>query len=214
MEVFFIRHGQTGGNAAKRHQAEHTRLTKRGKEQAAAAAVAAAALRPTHLITSNRVRAIETARFIAETTTLTPVTDERFTELCRPQPMYGHKHRSPRSIHYLVRWWLGWVGGNDCGAEGESYAAFRTRLQAAREALEALPPESRVVVVSHSVFINFFVIHMCDPRPLSLWRAITTFRRILTIKNGSITHLRFIPSDPNTCAWQLVSRSDDSHLKV
>jgi broad specificity phosphatase PhoE len=212
MEVYFIRHGETGGNKAKRHQAEKTRLTPRGREQAAAAAAVVAKLAPTHLIVSNRVRAIETARPVAEATGLTPDTNARFTELCRPAPMYGHKHRSPRSLQYLIRWWLGWVGGNDCGPAGESYPAFRQRLADARAALEQMPPDSRVVVVSHSVFITFFVVHMCDQRPLSLLGAIRTFRHILAIKNGSITHLRFLPSVPNTCSWHLVTRNDCHHL--
>ena len=212
MEVYFIRHGETGGNRARRHQAEETRLTPRGQEQATAAATAAAALAPTHLIVSNRVRAIETARAAANATGLTPDTNALFTELCRPAPMYGHKHRSPRSVSYLLRWWLGLVGSTDCGPAGESYAAFRDRLTKARAVLEQLPPDARVVVVSHSVFINFFIVHMCDPRPLSLWRAIHTFRHILTIKNGSITHLRFLPPVPNTCSWHLITRNDCQHL--
>jgi broad specificity phosphatase PhoE len=36
MKIYFVRHGQTGGNVAHRHQTEHTPLTDVGHEQARA----------------------------------------------------------------------------------------------------------------------------------------------------------------------------------
>ena len=83
MDIYFVRHGQTMGNLAKRHQAEHTPLSSLGREQASNAAKEVAQLNPTHLISSNLVRAIETARPIAETTNLDITIEQNFAELFR-----------------------------------------------------------------------------------------------------------------------------------
>jgi probable phosphoglycerate mutase len=191
MDIYFIRHGETDGNVAKRHQHEESHLTERGATQAAQAAMMAAALKPTHLIVSDRVRAIETGQAVAAAIDLIPDRSSLFAELCRPQEMYGFKHVSRKSLVYLMHWFAGAFGGNDCGPAGESYAAFRQRLAAAREYLEALPPESRVVIVSHSVFITLFVAHLTRTKPLSWFGAARHFLRIKRLPNGSITHLTY-----------------------
>lgn len=189
MDVYFVRHGQTDGNVAKRHQAEQSRLTSEGKLQAMGVAKRVAVLQPTHLLVSNRVRAIQTGTIIAEITGLTAEVSELFTELCRPKNIYGHHHRSLRSVWYLVRWYLGLVGGEDCGEAGESYRAFRIRMKTAKAALTAYPADARIVVVSHSVFINFFVAHYSTSSWLWPWHAFIVFYRVLTMKNGDVVHL-------------------------
>jgi probable phosphoglycerate mutase len=201
MDVYFIRHGETGGNVAKRHQHENSHLTERGVEQAAVAAAAVVALNPTHLIVSDRVRAVETGQAVAAATDLIPERSPLFGELCRPQEMYGFRHFSRKSLVYLVHWFAGAFGGDDCGPAGESYAAFRKRLAVARVYLETLPSDSRVVVVSHSVFITLFVAHLRHERPLSWFGAARHFLRIKRLTNGSITHLTYDPKRKHT--WQL-----------
>lgn len=157
MEVYFVRHGETTANLGHRHQPGRTRLTVRGEEQARTIAKKAASFQPTHLITSSQVRAVETARVIVDTLDVIPQTNESFQELIRPEHVIGHKHMSFRSMLYMLRWYLGW-GGNGAG---ETYTNFLTRLQEAKRQLEAFPGDARVVIISHSIFINFFVAHMC-----------------------------------------------------
>lgn len=212
MEIYFVRHGQTGGNAAKRHQLETTPLTATGGSQAAAAASYIATLAPTHLIASDRVRAIETARAVAATTGLDTAIDAVFTELIRPQTIYGHKHRSVRSLWYLSKWFLGLHGNGPTEIAGESYRDLRARIVAAQSTLAALPANAKVVVVSHAIFINMFLAHMCHPRPLMPWAAVRCFQNILKIKNGSVTHIRYEQTDEKKCRWQLVSYAHDAHL--
>ena len=81
---------------------------------------------------------------------------------------------------------------------------FRDRLKQARELLATYPPEAVMVVVSHSVFINFFIMHMCDDRPIGPIRALQCFIRILTIKNGSITPISLDTTLPeNACRFKV-----------
>lgn len=205
IDVYFVRHGETGGNVAKRHQAEETHLNDRGKAQAMHLRSWVQELHPTQVIVSDRVRAIETAELMLEGNSLIPATDPVFTELQRPRSIYGHYRTNPRALWYLIAWFFGWMGGDGSDGKGESYRVFRTRIQAAREKLQQQPDGSRVVVVSHSVFISFFVAHICDDRPMTPWRAVAVFLKLLRLKNASVTHLQFDPkAGEGTCAWREV----------
>jgi probable phosphoglycerate mutase len=201
MEVYLVRHGETAGNLAHRHQHPNTRLTERGEAQAKEAAERLKAVSPTHLITSTNLRAVETAKFIADATGLTPETYPSFEELRRPGTLYGARMFSFGTLVYMLRWYfLPHLKDGD-----ESYQDFRERLKAARLHLEHLPNDSRVVVVSHSVFITLFAAHLCNERKLGPIGAFRYLLKILFIKNASITKLIYRKTDnQNVCAWYLV----------
>lgn len=201
MKVYLVRHGQTGGNVAKRHQAEHTPLTELGKEQARRVAEVIRLYQPTHIITSRYVRAIETARIIGDVCNLIPVTSPNFVELLRPENMYGHHHKSFRSIWFYLWWYLGQVGGST-EEEGESYRTLRERFKKAREELASYPEDARIIVVSHTAFIGLFVAHLCRKRALNPFQAARTFYRILTMPNTCITPIYFDREpDEDECSW-------------
>jgi broad specificity phosphatase PhoE len=206
MEIYLVRHGQTGGNEAKRHQSEESHLTPLGKDQAKRAAKKIAAKNPTHLFVSNRVRAIETAQAVAAATDLVPVVNEVFTELCRPDRLYGYHHKSIQSIWYIFLWYRGKVGDESCSKEGESYMHFYGRVKQAQLLLESMPDDARVAVVSHSIFINFFVAHINSDKPMSFIKAFLIFTKILRIRNGSVT--RLVYTKEKTPSWELQGYSE------
>jgi len=196
MEIYLIRHGETGGNVAHRHQAEDTELTARGVEQAKAVAVLMTEYEPTHLVCSPLVRSIQTAREIAKTTDLTPTITETVTELRRASYMYGHFHKSFFSMIFYARWFFGHT------TDGESYASVRQRIVDAKAFFATFPEDARIAVVSHSVFINLFLAHMCYDERMTLLQAVKTFTRVLTIKNTEVIPLVFDPkAHPDTCGW-------------
>jgi len=205
MEIYLVRHGQTGGNEAKRHQSEESHLTPLGKQQAKQAAQKIQDLQPTQLFVSNRVRAIQTAQAIAEATDLMPQVNEVFTELCRPDKLYGHHHKSLKSIWYVYLWYRGKVGEASCSDEGESYDHFFQRVKKAQRFLESQPADSRIAVVSHSIFINFFVAHLHDDKPMSLVRAFLIFTKILRIRNGSVTRLQYQATSDRRFQWKVLA---------
>lgn len=201
MKIYLIRHGQTGGNVAKRHQAEQTPLTPLGREQAHKVADIVRLYQPTHIITSKLVRAVETAEIIGDACNIIPETSPNFIELRRPDYMYGHYHKSWRSVWFYVHWYLGLVGGQG-EPEGESYKTLRERFKAARAELAAHPEEARIVVVSHTAFIGLFAAHLCRERALNPVQAVKTFYRILTMPNTFITTVYFdSESDEDECSW-------------
>lgn len=214
IDIYFVRHGQTDGNVAKRHQVEHTKLTPEGNEQVAQTAQWSKTIAPTHFLSSRHVRALQTAEIIGEAIDMIPETHELFIELRRPDTLYGHRHRSVRSMVYLLRWYLGFAGGDGNNGEGESYKVFRERLEDAQKYLKSLPDGSRVLVVSHAVFIGFMLEHLCDKQPISLWHALKLFRNLLRLHNGSYSQIRYYPDTiEGTCGWELVSYDNHKHIK-
>ncbi|MCB9810293.1 histidine phosphatase family protein [Candidatus Nomurabacteria bacterium] len=201
MEIYLVRHGETGGNVAKRHQAEHTSITKLGREQAKQAALKIKEINPTHLLTSNLVRAVETAGIIGEVCGMVPETTGNFIELARPNHIYGRHHHSIQSLWYYALWYFGRDTGESDG--GESYLSLRRRIRLAQKEIESYPSDARLVIVSHSVFINMFVAHLCSGRHLTPWRAMKIFSGMLKMPNGHITKISFNPeASKKTCAWE------------
>ena len=202
MEILLVRHGETEGNVAKRHQSDATPLTDLGKEQIAAAARQLVALKPTHLLSSSVLRAIESARMIGEALDMIPETSPLFVELERPKFLHGNFHKSISSLWFYALWYFGLANNGKHG--GESYKMIRERIERAQMFLEHYPPDSKIVVVSHSVFINFFLAHACNKKPLNPLQAAARFLKVLSIKNGSITKVYFEPiSSGKSCQWRV-----------
>jgi broad specificity phosphatase PhoE len=196
MEVYLIRHGETGGNQAHRHQPEDISLNKRGLEQARQVALTVKEFEPSHLLTSPLVRALQTAREIGEVCDLVPETNVNFAELKRPDDMYGRYHTSLKSLAFYARWFLGKTDG------GESYQDLRHRIAKAKSHFRSYPENARVVVVSHSVFINLFLVHMCHEDEINLFTASKAFMKILTMKNTELIPLIYDPeTHTDTCGW-------------
>jgi broad specificity phosphatase PhoE len=202
MEILLVRHGQTEGNVAHRHQALSTPLTEHGRAQIREAASQLKAMKPTRLLTSPVFRAVESAQIIGQALDMTPETSPLFVELERPVFLNGNFHKSISSLWFYTRWYVGLADNTKHG--GESYKMIRERIERAQMLLEQYPPDSRIVVVSHSVFINFFLAHACNKKPLNPFQALARFLKVLSIKNGCIIKVYFDPA-PNgkVCKWRV-----------
>jgi len=188
MDIYFVRHGQTDGNLARRHQHPDIELNETGKLQALQVAKTIKRLRPTHLITSTNKRAVETAKVIGAACDIIPETYPAFEELKRPLYLVGNRFGDPQTVSYMWGWFFGVQAASM--HDGESYTDFLNRLQLARTYLSQLPDTSRVVVVSHAVFINFFLEHMRRPTRMGITRAAILFYKILRLKNTAVIHVR------------------------
>ncbi len=201
MEIFLVRHGQTGGNIAHRHQAEHTPLSFKGEEQARNVADVIKGYEPTHLLTSNLVRTLETSDLIGKATGLIPETNSVFIELVRPDNLYGYRHRSFKSVWYYFQWFI----GVDIG--GESYNDFLKRIELAKDFISQYPQDSKVVVVSHTVFINLFLAHLCRKKKLSLISAVLVFIKIITMPNTHVIKINYNSKTHGACPWSVEQKT-------
>lgn len=198
MEIYFVRHGQTNSNLAERYQHEKTQLNETGVEQVESIAKEIQALKPTRVITSLHLRAVETARILTKGTDIIPETNFEFGELKNPSWLVGSRFSGLNTFIYVAYWFFGrFIKG------GESYHEFYKRIKRAQKILEDLPEDERVVIVSHSVFINVFTEHLCLEKKISFRQASLVLFRIFTLRNAGIIHLHFDRGD-NICGWTII----------
>ena len=205
MDVYFVRHGETDGNLARRHQHPETTLNEEGVRQAELVAEEIAKLRPTHIISSTHLRAVQTTQIITSCCDdIIPDTHPAFEELKRPDWLVGNRYQSLTTMWYVWRWFM-----NVTQEGGETYRDMLERVKTARTFLESLPDDARVVVVSHAVFTNIFLEHVCTDKPMNLWRAFRRFLAILKIRNTAIIHLQHLQTAPGTCGWRFLGGVND-----
>ena len=202
MDIYFVRHGETEYNKKHVHQPDDASLNHLGIQQAERVRDKVISLKPTHFITSTHTRAVETAKIINEAGVYELEFNELFRELDRPQNIQGKKHFSLRSFWYIWQWFFGWREHYFRKRGGESRQMFLDRIKKAKDYLEALPPDAVVVISSHSVFINFFVEHICNERPIPFKEAFKLFMKITSLENTEIIHVSYNPDYSNgVCKW-------------
>ena len=163
MRVHLLRHGESLSNAAPGKVAlddrEGDRLTDRGRAQAAAAAEHLGGRGITRLVASPMRRARETAAPIAERLGLEIETREDIREL-RESHGYGELSGEEQRLR---RWhvWMAEHGHDpDYSYEGgESFNSLRARIESAKSWLAGLPDGERPLLVTHGIFLRFFLLH-------------------------------------------------------
>ncbi|WP_310529154.1 histidine phosphatase family protein [Nocardioides sp.] len=156
--VYLVRHGQSEWNVLRLTQGQttHPALTALGREQAAAAAEAIArdlvSGTPVRVVTSDLVRAVETARIIGDRLGLVPELDARLRE----QHLGDLEGRSYEDSWHEAEL-HDWSDPELPVAGGESVAQVRRRLVAL---LAELDPDAATVVVSHGDSIRSVLAHL------------------------------------------------------
>lgn len=155
--LVLLRHGRTAWNHALRVQGQtDVELDDAGHAEAAAAAVAMAALRPTVLWSSDLTRARQTAAYVAKETGLEATFDERLREFALGERQ-GLTHEeyaeaAPEEFAEFRR------GDFDVVPDGEPTSAVRERMLAVtEELLDTLAPGELGVAVSHGAAIRVAV---------------------------------------------------------
>ncbi|UNX53775.1 histidine phosphatase family protein [Georgenia sp. TF02-10] len=148
------RHGQTDFNRSMRLQGQSDiALNETGRRQAAGAATALAALLPTRIITSDLVRAADTAQALGDLTGIVPVPDPRLRER-----RFGAWEGMTRS-EIAEAWpaaYAAWRQGHEpegVGAETRSECGRRVAA-AVEEAAADLTDDDVLVVVAHGAAIT------------------------------------------------------------
>ncbi len=202
-QVFFIRHGETKMNHGSRHQGPDEPLTARGREQVMDLVQFLRMEQIDTLISSNYLRARETAEIISRELSLTYSIEPSVREFGRPLSLYGRHHFSPASFRYLFdlyRHRLNLLWDRE-GAE--NLAHMRERVRDAKLMIESSPGR-RIVVISHRIFMTMFTETVCYDRPLSLMKFISGMFGRKRIPNCAV--LKFTcqpPGEAKVCTWHL-----------
>jgi broad specificity phosphatase PhoE len=143
LTLLLVRHGQSEWNAAglMQGQTAHVPLTPTGHAQADAAATELARLSPGALISSDLLRAVQTAEHCAARTGLPIVTSAALRE-----QGYGELEGRPSRELWDV---VDWTDPHWAAPGGESLAELHGRVAAFLEDLGAEPPADVVALVTH-----------------------------------------------------------------
>lgn len=152
--LVLVRHGQTDANAAGRFQGQQdVPLNRVGRSQAAAVAPRIAAMRPDRLVSSDLVRAEETARAIAAVSGLEVRTDPRLREI----DVGEWQGLSVTEVAATCPWFAEKVAaGEDVrrSATGETATEAGERVAGVLEELTARHPGETIVVVGHGLALR------------------------------------------------------------
>ncbi|MFP5372311.1 MAG: histidine phosphatase family protein [Actinomycetes bacterium] len=143
LTLLLVRHGQSEWNAAGRMQGQtqHVPLTALGRSQAEAAAQELAALRPGALVSSDLLRALQTAEPCARSTGLPIAT----SPMLREQSYGVLEGRPSRELWDVVDW----TDPHWAAEGGESLAQLHARVASYLEQLCADPPADVIALVTH-----------------------------------------------------------------
>ena len=179
LTLLLVRHGQSEWNAAglMQGQTAHVPLTELGHAQAAAAARELAELHPGALISSDLLRAVQTAEHCSRATGL-PV---QTAPALREQGYGVLEGRASRELWDIVDW----TDPHWTADGGESLAELHGRIEAYFKHLCSEPPADVIALVTHGDAIRAAQAVATGLGPDAL--------PVVTPHNGSVTRLELLP---------------------
>ncbi len=178
MRLLLVRHGQSEWNAGRVLQGQaDIPLSALGREQAAALAPVIAALAPTRAVTSDLIRARDTAAALGY-------------PAARPEPALREIHVGAWQGRAIVDLqvqdadgYAGWRAGTHRPEGGEDWGSFVARIEAALRAEAAAGPAQTVLVVCHGGVIRAALQALLGLAP----------RSILPAAPASLSSVRLMP---------------------
>jgi broad specificity phosphatase PhoE len=208
--VYFVRHGQSEGNASAVFQSLDSPLSKIGKEQAEKIAERVSKLSFETLIASPLTRARETAGIIVKITGKQPEYSELFVERIKPTNLSGKPHSDKTARKLWVEWEKSLYTPGLRAQDEENFDSLILRTDKAIDFLTARP-EKKLVVVTHGYFIRTIVARIVlgdalTPEVLKNFQS-----KMSSMENAGLTVITY-GKTPNGVAWRLWTYNDHSHL--
>ena len=152
--VYFVRHGESEANVgAATFMGETSKLTERGREQAAFIAKRSARLKFDALLCSTAIRAKETAEYIQKETGKEPEVVEIFTERKLPDELLGKPRDVPETEKMHKDWTDTFYQDDLRVGNGDNFSIFKSRVLQALDYLKARD-EVSLLVVTHGFFLH------------------------------------------------------------
>ncbi|MBX4209159.1 histidine phosphatase family protein [Candidatus Parcubacteria bacterium] len=207
-KIYFIRHGESEGNAGPIRQTAVTSLTEKGRSQAVFVAERCAKLSIDAIISSTMTRAKETAEMIIKRTSKPVEYSDLFIERRRPSEVIGKHKDDPialkaekeiRSRFHEQGWRF---------SDEENFDDLKERALAALRHL-AERPEENILVVTHGIFMRVTIACAVFGDKLT-GEECDQFIRAFPMENTGITLLSY--DEKEKSPWRVWVWNDHAHL--
>lgn len=206
-KVYFVRHGETEGNAGGYFQFPDTPLTQTGHDGARALAERFRHLKIDELIVSPFLRTQQTAEPISKVLDLPIITYEDFHEIDQATVMRGVKIYSDAGKAYNELYYKEHFISSDHQLEGlENYHDVITRVKSCITMLEENKNEN-ILVVSHGNFLRFVIAYLLMGKKNDMETIMTINHSFLRMSNVGITEFVF-----DVERWKLFTLNDHAHF--
>lgn len=207
MNVYFIRHGEAGGNLNRTHQGADDTLTKKGRIQVKALSKRLKKFPIDFIFSSPYLRARQTAELISKELDLKVEYWDDLKERKRPSEVEGLSYDHPEAIEISRITKEKQINADWRYSDDESYNDLLKRAKAVERRLLKKHINQNVLCVSHIGILMIIVLQLILKHKLTpkvFWQ----FYHHSKHGNTGITHIEY--SDIN--GWRLVSWNDASHL--
>jgi broad specificity phosphatase PhoE len=205
--IYFVRHGESEGNKERVYQSAATLLSEKGHSQAKLIADRFSNIEVEIIISSNYIRARQTAQYISEVTGKDIIESQLFRERKRPSIQENQSKAIPELIAIDKEIELNWEIPDYRYSDEENFVDLRQRAKKCFEFLENRI-EDDIVVVTHKNFLHCL-----------LWYCLFGFevtpREATIVKNNFIlsnTGIVWMQYDEIDNFWKIVTWNDHAHL--
>ena len=214
MKVYFVRHGQTYGNAAEVHQDHSDELNELGLKQAQTVASRFKTIDVDLVLSSDFARAKVTAEEIAKVVNEPVETTELLRERKRPTVLVGKRYDSEEALNAVREMEMQKHLPDYHHSDEENHAEALERAQKFLRFLEQRK-EQNIVVVTHAAFMRFILTSMIfgkDATVQQFEKIYDTFR----IHNTGITVCKYGEGMRGLYKkedyWCVITWNDHAHL--
>ena len=206
--IYFVRHGESVGNAAPVFQSPDEILSEKGRKQAEFLAKRAERLPIQALVVSTMARAQETARIISSRIHKEVESSDLFVERRSPSEIVGRSLHDEEAKRRAKEWEQSIFTSNTRFSNAENFDDLKERALQALAFLERRP-ESEILVVSHGFFLRMLVGQIIFEELLTPG----FFERMnfgMLTKNTGISVARY--DSEASRKWSLLVWNDHAHL--
>lgn len=205
-KIYFVRHGETEGNAGGFFQFPDTPLTEQGKRGAKALAERFDTIKIDIIVSSPFFRAQQTAAPISEKKNIPVTLFEAFHEFNQATAIRGVLLESEEGQKYRAQYKANFTDSAWKPEGVENYYDVIERVEACVVYLESLEQEN-ILVVSHGSFLRLLIAYILLGKQNDVATVMTVDKSFLRMSNVGITE--FVITDGR---WRLFTWNDHAHF--
>jgi len=214
--IYLVRHGESDNNATGRYNSPDSGLSASGREQAMHIAKRCEKLPIDVIISSEIIRAKDTATTIASHMGKELEFSDFFTERKLPSSLQGKERKAPEVSAAIQAIQDNFHTPGYRFEDGENFEDLKTRALAGLKFLENRP-EEHILVVTHGFFLTILAAAVIFGEKLTSEECMAMMRGLQVMRNTGLSILRFDDHtgqglDGLESPWQLRVWNDHAHL--